>query len=104
MFSLEKFLYPCMMKSMKRWMLFLMEDILYKKMSYQSSHRGMKELDSILGRFFDENYSNFSYNERMLYNNLLKEEYSNIYNWVMGLKKSESYEDLILKIRLFYKL
>ena len=75
-----------------------MEDILLKKLIYQSLHRGCKEMDIILGNFTPF-LPNLSHEMLNLYANLLEEADWNIYAWVMyNNEVPEQYKELIMLI------
>ncbi len=72
-----------------------------RRLLYQSSHRGCKETDAILGNFAKENLENFSDEELKIFEQLLNEDDWEIYNWVVSKNFPEKYQnritDLLLK-------
>lgn len=55
-----------------------------KRLIFRSNHRGTKEMDLLLGTFAEEHVPNFSAEELSLYDELLKENDPNLYNWMTG--------------------
>ena len=75
-------------------------DIVRKKLSIRSWRRGTKELDLILGRFSDENISNFEKFELDLYKQLLSKDDYLIYNWLFEKQEiPEIFKELVKKIQ-----
>ena len=63
------------------------KDALMKKLIYQSSHRGCKEMDFIFGKFASNKLENLSNEELLIYEELLLCDDAIIYDWI--LKKEE---------------
>jgi antitoxin CptB len=81
------------------------KEILIKQLIYRSNHRGCKETDIILGRFFNEKFSEFDDAGLDLYNQFISEDDMLIYDWVLGkVKEEEKYSELLLKIRKFHNI
>lgn len=61
-----------------------MEDphILRKRLVYQSHHRGMRELDFVLGRFSDKYIPSMSYTELKKFEALLVVPEQDLYGWL----------------------
>ena len=55
-----------------------------KRLIFRSEHRGMKEMDLIMGTFARKNVPDFSEEELEQYDELLKENDPNLYNWITG--------------------
>lgn len=55
-----------------------------KKLIYRSEHRGTKEMDIVLGRFARDFIPTCSEEEVQIYEDLLKENDPDLYNWVSG--------------------
>lgn len=55
-----------------------------KRLIFRSEHRGTKEMDLIMGSFARENVPHFSKEELEQYDELLKENDPNLYNWITG--------------------
>ncbi|MBY0462701.1 MAG: succinate dehydrogenase assembly factor 2 [Alphaproteobacteria bacterium] len=55
-----------------------------KKLSYQSWHRGTRELDLVLGEFSDKYLSTFSEKELDEYALILKENDLELWEWISG--------------------
>lgn len=68
-----------------------------KQLLYRSTHRGCKEMDSILGEFAKHNLDSLSEEELILYGKLLDVEDSYIYDWVSGrLNPPDEYNNSLL--------
>jgi antitoxin CptB len=82
---------------------------LRKKLLYNSNHRGCKEMDIILGDFFESEGSNLTQNQLEIYANLLDESDSLLYQiFTEALVYQEDipvtlqkYEEIITKIVKF---
>ncbi len=46
--------------------------------------RGMKELDLVIPRFFENNYDSLTEQEQASFKDFLEEEDPEIYSWIMG--------------------
>lgn len=55
-----------------------------KKLSYQSWHRGIRELDLILGQFSDKYLSTFSEKELDEYQAILENNDLDLWDWISG--------------------
>ena len=55
-----------------------------KKLIFRSWHRGTKEMDLLMGSFADEYVPGFSEEELALYEEILKENDPDLYNWISG--------------------
>lgn len=55
-----------------------------KRLIFRSEHRGMKEMDFIMGSFARKFVPDFSEEDLNLYDEILKENDPNLYNWVTG--------------------
>lgn len=55
-----------------------------KRLIFRSEHRGMKEMDLIMGTFARKHVPDFSEDELTQYDELLKENDPNLYNWITG--------------------
>ena len=75
-----------------------------KKLSYQSWHRGTRELDLILGEFSDKNLCAFSEKELDEYALILKENDLDLWEWISGrVSVPSEHNTLVLqKICQFY--
>ncbi len=80
-------------------------DLLIKQLLYRSNHRGCKETDILLGKFFNEYYSKFNDAELAIYKQFIEEDDVFIYDWIMGrLKVEKDYLDLVSRIREFHHI
>lgn len=60
-------------------------DTLIKQLSYQSTHRGCKETDIILGTFAENDLMNLSDEELLEYQQILAIDDAVFYNWFAGI-------------------
>ena len=60
------------------------KDNFRKKLIYQSSHRGCKENDILLGNYAKHKIFEFNESEINLYKEFLDEDDWDIYNWIVG--------------------
>lgn len=60
------------------------DDIRRKRLRFQSWHRGMKEMDLVLGNFADLHIDRFSVLELDRYEELLSEEDADLWLWLTG--------------------
>lgn len=58
------------------------------KLIFRSDHRGMKEMDLILGSFAKKNVPDMSEEELHQFEELLKENDPNLYNWITGKEEA----------------
>lgn len=74
-----------------------------KRLLFRSWHRGMRELDLILGAFADANISSLSDDELDQYEYLLTINDTDVLPWLMGERPSpaEMDEGLMNKIKAF---
>lgn len=81
------------------------KEILTKQLLYRSNHRGCKETDILLGRFFNEKNQSFSEKNLQLYDKFISEDDMLIYDWILGkVEVDAQYLDLVLDIRKFHNL
>jgi len=55
-----------------------------KRLIFRSDHRGIKEMDLILGSFARKNVPDFTEDELAQFDDLLKENDPDLYNWITG--------------------
>ena len=60
------------------------DDTLRRRLMFQSKHRGVKELDLVLGRFAEAQLADFGPAELRQYAVLLAEPDPDIYDWLVG--------------------
>ena len=71
-----------------------------KRLAYQSSHRGTKENDVILGNFWLKFGHILSDDEIQIYDRLLDEKDQDILEWILGMQPiPDQYTDIINIIR-----
>lgn len=59
-----------------------------KQLIFRSGHRGTKEMDLIMGSFALKNVPEFSEVQLDLYEELLKENDPDLYNWITGKEEA----------------
>ena len=59
-------------------------EIKRKRLLFRSKHRGTKEMDILLGGYYEANMSSFSEAELMLFEALLNEADDDLYDWALG--------------------
>lgn len=76
----------------------------YKRNYYLSSHRGTKEMDFILGRFFEASFESFQDDEKDVYEKFLQEDDVLLYNWIMNINQDVPivYQLMVQKIKDFH--
>lgn len=79
-------------------------DILKKQLTYYSWHRGTKEMDFILGLFFDAHYKEFSKADMLCYKKFLCYDDNILYDWICLNTQTAPviYHDLIFKIKNYH--
>ncbi len=78
---------------------------LIKQLLYRSNHRGCKETDILLGKFFNEKYKEFSDSKLELYRSFIEEDDVFIYDWITSkIESPKEYADLVLEIKKFHDL
>jgi len=55
-----------------------------RRLIFRSDHRGTKEMDLLLGSFAIKHVPNMSENELAQFEEILKENDPNLYNWITG--------------------
>lgn len=55
-----------------------------KRLRYRSWHRGMREMDLIMGRFADHHLPNFDQVQLDEYNAVLEHDDPELYSWISG--------------------
>ena len=55
-----------------------------KRLLFRSWHRGMREMDLLIGRFAERNLALFSERQLDLFEALLHESDPDLYNWIAG--------------------
>lgn len=71
-----------------------------RKLKFRSWHRGIKEMDLILGRFADSILDSLSDSELDTYEDLISAEDTALYNWLTGREKVPSEYDHALFARI----
>lgn len=75
-------------------------DLCQKRLMYQSTHRGTKEMDLILGQFAQKWLHRLNDQEKYTYANLLAEPDTKLFNWIILNEKTApaEYQNIIEKI------
>jgi len=69
-----------------------------KKLKFRAWHRGIKEMDLILGKYADEHLATMSDAEMDIFSHLLKQADDELYTWVSGAKPvPEEFDNDIMK-------
>lgn len=73
-------------------------DIRRKRMRYRAWHRGLKEMDLILGHFADDHLADLSPAALDAFEALLEESDADLYQWICGAKIPEGVDNVALKL------
>ena len=78
-------------------------DARLRRLKFRSWHRGIKEMDLILGHFADSSLESLSDSELDIYETLIGAEDTALYNWLTGRENvpSEHDTELFARIRRF---
>ncbi len=83
----------------------MQKELLLKQLSYRSNHRGCKETDILLGKFFNEKFAELDDKNLEIYRKFIEEDDMLIYDWILGkVRAKEVYLPLIEMIRGFHKI
>jgi len=74
-----------------------MDEARLKRLKIRSWRRGMREMDLILGPFFDREGHGMSSQELDLYEEILEENDQELYTWVSGREKIPARFDALIK-------
>ena len=76
-----------------------------KRLIFRSDHRGIKEMDIIMGNFAGENVWDFTEDQLQAYDDLLQENDPNLYNWIIGKEEAPEHiaGEMFEKIRTKYE-
>jgi antitoxin CptB len=81
------------------------KELLIKTLLYRSLHRGCKETDILLGRFAQNQITNFSDAELEIYSKMVLEDDVFIYDWILQkIPTPNQYQNLVWSIRKFHNL
>jgi len=76
-----------------------------KRLLFRSGHRGLKEMDLLLGGFARRYLDGFSADQLALYDALLEENDPNLYAWIIGREAPPANHDTpVLKLLQDFKL
>lgn len=72
-----------------------------KKLIFRSDHRGTKEMDLIMGTFAKEFVPSFDEAQLAAYEELLKENDPNLYNWIIGKEEAPDHvpQDMLNQLK-----
>ncbi len=75
-----------------------------KKLKFRAWHRGIKEMDLILGKYADENLAQMSTAEMDRFSILLKQADDELYMWVSGVREvpEEFNNDIMKTLKSFH--
>lgn len=81
------------------------KEVLIKRLQYQSSHRGCKETDIILGNFAKLELNKLNMEALLDFDRLLQLNDGDIYNWFAGHSElsTQFSTDILQKIKEFHK-
>ncbi len=71
-----------------------------KKLLFRSSHRGTKEMDLLLGGFFQENYQILSESELLEFQDILELTDKALSDWLIMNKNNEDIENIAISKRI----
>ena len=76
-----------------------------RRLIFRSDHRGTKEMDLILGSFAKKHVPDMSEDELAQFDDLLKENDPNLYNWITGKENPPAnIETAVFKKLMTHKL
>jgi len=75
-------------------------DIRLRRLKFRSWHRGIKEMDLILGHFADSSLESLSDSELDTYEALIGAEDTALYNWLTGRENVPTEHDTVLFARI----
>ena len=78
-------------------------DVRIRRLKFRSWHRGIREMDLILGHFADNALESLSDSELDRYEGLIEVEDTALYNWITGREEVPAEHDtpLLARIRTF---
>jgi len=80
-------------------------EIRLKRLRIRSWHRGIKEMDLILGQFADSELAHLDEATLELYDRMLEENDWDLYYWVTGAREGpESYAPLLRRVAQFHNI
>ena len=71
-----------------------------KKLLFRSSHRGTKEMDLLLGGFFQENYQILSESELLEFQDILELTDKALSDWLIMNKNNKDIENIAISKRI----
>ena len=71
-----------------------------KKLLFRSSHRGTKEMDLLLGGFFQENYQILSESELLEFQDILELTDKALSDWLIMNKSNEDIENITISKKI----
>ena len=71
----------------------------FKRIIYNANHRGLKEMDVLLGGFATRCFADLSDEDQSIFERLLEEQDANILDWCLGKTVAqEEYQQMIYLI------
>ena len=71
-----------------------------KKVIYNANHRGLKEMDILLGSFASNHLGDLPSQEQLLFEQLLTEQDADILDWCLGkTTPPDQYRGLIINVK-----
>lgn len=71
----------------------------FKRIIYNANHRGLKEMDVLLGEFATRCFADLSDKDQSIFERLLEEQDANILDWCLGKTVApEEYQKMIKMI------
>lgn len=81
------------------------KELLLKQLRYRSNHRGCKETDILLGKFFNEKFGELDDYDLEIYRRFIEEDDMLIYDWIMKkIAVPEDYLELVEAIQEFHQI
>lgn len=79
------------------------KETLIKQLLYRSNHRGCKETDILLGKYFNQKHQKLNDEELEIYRKFLEEDDVFIYDWITNKADAPGeYEGLVREIKGFH--
>eukprot|EP01060_Flectonema_neradi_P018366 TRINITY_DN25182_c0_g1_i1.p1 TRINITY_DN25182_c0_g1~~TRINITY_DN25182_c0_g1_i1.p1 ORF type:complete len:166 (+),score=30.42 TRINITY_DN25182_c0_g1_i1:47-499(+) len=79
-------------------------EIARKRLKYQSSKRGMLEMDAILGQYATDNIDSWDVTQLKEWHNILREYDINLYGWLVKRDKLDELPDTLKNSALYSEL
>ena len=73
-------------------------EIRRKRLRFRSNHRGLKEMDLLLGSFSDRYMDEFDHDQLDAYEALLEENDPDVWGWITGSPAPDELETPVLRL------